>query len=263
MSSAGAVFSDGEAYELVMGRWSRLVGESFLDWMDVPPGLRWADIGCGNGAFTELILARCVPSSLVGLDPSPGQIAHARSRPAAHQIDYQVADGQALPLADDGVDIAVMALVIAFIPDPAKAVAELARITRPDGWIATYMWDFEAGGLPNRHIYLAAKSLGWSLAGPPTPDAAKQEVMRHLWQAAGLHSIETETIRIRVSHPSFDRYWEIHSMPAGPAGTFIRSLSPDMRERLQARLRETLPIAADGSITFEGIANAIKGRVPA
>ena len=89
MSSAGAVFSDGEAYELVMGRWSRQVGESFKDWMDVPPGLRWEDIGCGNGPFNVLILARLVPSNHVGLHPSPGTIDHAHHRPAAQHIDLQ------------------------------------------------------------------------------------------------------------------------------------------------------------------------------
>jgi hypothetical protein len=41
----------GAAYERMMGAWSRLAGEIFLDWLAPPPGLRWIDIGCGSGAL--------------------------------------------------------------------------------------------------------------------------------------------------------------------------------------------------------------------
>jgi 2-polyprenyl-3-methyl-5-hydroxy-6-metoxy-1,4-benzoquinol methylase len=51
-------FDDGASYEQMMGRWSRLVGERFLDWIEVPDGARWIDVGCGNGALTELLLHR-------------------------------------------------------------------------------------------------------------------------------------------------------------------------------------------------------------
>lgn len=59
MASADKLFHDGEAYERLMGRWSRAVGKVFLDWLDIPKGLRWLDVGCGNGAFTEELVARC------------------------------------------------------------------------------------------------------------------------------------------------------------------------------------------------------------
>ena len=76
-------FTDGAAYERLMGRWSVPVGEVFLDWLAQPEGLRWLDVGCGNGAFTELIVARCAPADVQGLDPSEAQIAYARERPGA------------------------------------------------------------------------------------------------------------------------------------------------------------------------------------
>src|SRR4051794_21307904 len=121
-----AQFSDGSAYERLMGRWSRIVGEDFLPWIDVPDGKRWLDVGCGNGAFTELIIARCAPASVNGVDASEEQLAYARQRPGAEIANFQQADAQSLPFADNAFDAAVMALVISFIPNPAKAASELA-----------------------------------------------------------------------------------------------------------------------------------------
>jgi SAM-dependent methyltransferase len=113
-------FEDGAAYERMMGTWSRLAGDVFLDWLAARPGLRWIDIGCGNGAFTELIVERCAPAEVQGIDPSEGQLAFARARPAGRMAELRQGDAMALPFSKDYFDAAVMALVIFFVPDPAK-----------------------------------------------------------------------------------------------------------------------------------------------
>jgi 2-polyprenyl-3-methyl-5-hydroxy-6-metoxy-1,4-benzoquinol methylase len=74
MSQQANAFTDGEGYERLMGRWSQPTGLQFLDWLDLPKGLRWLDVGCGNGAFTEVLAARAAPSELIGIDPSEGQL---------------------------------------------------------------------------------------------------------------------------------------------------------------------------------------------
>lgn len=79
MSDDEKLFTDGKAYERRMGRWSRIVGEAFLDWLAVPKGLRWLDVGCGNGAFTEVLIARCAPTAVSAIDPSEGQLSYARA----------------------------------------------------------------------------------------------------------------------------------------------------------------------------------------
>jgi ubiquinone/menaquinone biosynthesis C-methylase UbiE len=135
------LFTDGEAYERMMGRWSRLVGETFLAWLDLPRGLRWLDVGCGNGAFTEEVIGRCAPAIVTAIDPSDQQLAFARTRSGAKMAKFEVGDAQRLPFGDDTFDVATMALVLAFLVEPAKAVAEMARVVRPGGWVATYMWD--------------------------------------------------------------------------------------------------------------------------
>jgi len=261
MPQTSELFTDGEAYERLMGRWSRLAGDVFLEWLDVPANLRWLDVGCGNGVFTEALIARCAPAEVVAVDPSEGQIAYARTRPGAKPAQFRVGDAQALPFDDDRFDVGVMALVITFLSDPAKAVAELARVVRPGGWVATYMWDVPGGGTPVHPIYLAMESLGIPSPRPPGAEVSSRDAMQALWEGAGLESIETRVIHISIVYADFDDFWNSNSVPVGPQGKAIQQMSPDAREQLRDRVRELLPVAADGRIAYESFANAVKGRV--
>ena len=83
MTEAGAMFSDGKVYERMMGRWSKLVGRVFLEWLNAPKNLKWIEVGCGNGAFTEELIAFCLPLEVTAVDPSEGQLSFARTRQAA------------------------------------------------------------------------------------------------------------------------------------------------------------------------------------
>ena len=51
------------------------------DWLSPDTGLRWIDVGCGNGAFTDLLFRRCTPAEVQGIDPSRGA-ACVRTQPA-------------------------------------------------------------------------------------------------------------------------------------------------------------------------------------
>jgi len=263
MSEAAQLFTDGKAYERIMGRWSRLAGDSFLDWLDAAKGLRWLDVGCGNGAFTEALIARCAPAAVTAVDPSEGQLAYARQRPGAKMAQFRIGDAQALPFADGSFDVAAMGLVIVFVPDPAKAVAEMARVVRPGGSVATYMWDIEGGGMPLRPIYAAMKSLELALPSQLATAASRADNLQALWEKAGLQAVSARVIRITVAYSGFDDFWESNSAPVGLAGNAISKLPPGTREELRARLRVQLPADANGRITYEAFANAVKGRVPA
>jgi ubiquinone/menaquinone biosynthesis C-methylase UbiE len=124
MTQAVPSFNDGASYERMMGRWSQIAGLQFLDWLAAPSGLRWLDVGCGNGAFTELVANGCAPLSIDGIDPSEGQLAYARSRELGPHATFTQGNAMALPFADNTFDVAVMALVMFFVPDPAKVVAD-------------------------------------------------------------------------------------------------------------------------------------------
>jgi SAM-dependent methyltransferase len=153
-----------------------------------------------------------------------------------------------------------MALVISFVPNPLRAVTEMARVVRPGGWIATYMWDRPGGGTPVEPIYVAAKSLGMDPPPPPGMEISRAHAMQDLWEKAGLTSIETRVIRVPVAYADFDDFWDSNVVPVGPQGKFLQGMSPGARERLRARLREQLPASPDGRIAYEAFANAVKGR---
>jgi ubiquinone/menaquinone biosynthesis C-methylase UbiE len=261
MSDSKPMFNDGAAYERRMGRFSRLVGEVFLDWLAAPKGLRWIDVGCGNGAFTEVLIARCAPAAVDGIDPSEGQLSFARKREGAKLAKFHQGEAQALPFADDSFDAASMALVISFVPEPEKAAREMARVVKAGGIVATYMWDLPGGGIPVKPMHDALKYIGHPVAAPGA-DVTRRENLQALWRTAGLREVESRTVRIRVTYSDFDEFWQANSIPDGLTGKILAAMSPQESERLRARLREQLPIAADGSISYEAFANAVKGRAP-
>jgi SAM-dependent methyltransferase len=263
MSDAPNLFTDGKVYERLMGRWSRLAGGQFLDWLGLPKGLRWLDVGCGNGAFTETLIAHGAPAEVIGVDPSEEQLAFARTRPGAKLAQFRQAGAQALPFADNSFDAAIMALVISFVPDPLQAVREMARVVRPGGTVATYMWDGPGGGLPLEPVNRAMRSIGITPGLSPGYEASRQDRMRAFWEGAGLQSIEDRVIRIRIGYADFQDFCDSNLVPVGPVGKALAVMSPDMKEQLKAQLRKDLPQGADGRISYEPFANAIKGRVPA
>lgn len=261
MSDASGLFSDGEAYERLMGRWSRRVGEGFLEWLNVPHGRHWLDVGCGNGAFTEDIIARCAPAVVIGIDPSEDQLAYARNRENARAAMFLNGDAQTLPFNDDTFDVAAMALVISFVSDPPRSIAEMTRVVRPGGLIASYMWDFEGGGVPSYHVAAATRLMGLAPALPPNAAASSIGAMQRMWKVAGLDEVETRVIDIPVMYSSFEDYWATHSMRIGPTGQMIARLNSKQKEDLSQHLLDLLPIAGDGKIAFKATANAVKGRV--
>jgi SAM-dependent methyltransferase len=253
-------FDDGAAYERYMGEWSRLAGETFLDWLAPEPGLRWLDVGCGNGAFTEMLVGRCAPASVQGIDPSEGQLAYARTRPASRVAQFRRGDAMAVPFPDDTFDAAVMPLVIFFVPDPATGVAEMARVVCAGGIVTAYAWDMEGGGFPYEALQEEMRGMGVAVPVPPNPGASRIDSMRDLWTGAGLASVETREINVQRTFADFDDYWA--TVRRGPSvGPGLASMAPEALALLKERMRARLPADAAGHITYSARANAIKGRV--
>jgi ubiquinone/menaquinone biosynthesis C-methylase UbiE len=253
-------FDDGAAYERMMGTWSRLIGEIFVDWLAPGSGLRWIDIGCGNGVFTELLIERCAPAEVQGIDPSEGQLAFARTRPAARGVEFRQGDAIALPFSEDRFDVAVMALVIFFVPNPAKGVAEMVRVVCPGGTVATYAWDIEGGGFPLEPFRTEMRAIGITLPIPPSSGASRMEALRDLWTGAGLEAVETRVIAVQRTFADFDDFWT--TTLGSSVGQTVAAMASSDVELLKARMRARLPADAAGRITYGAHANAVKGRVP-
>ena len=262
MSDQPAIqFTDGAGYERYMGTWSRLVGETFLDWLSSPPNLRWLDVGCGNGAFTERIIARCEPLAVDGIDPSEAQLAFARTRPESRMATFHQGDAMALPYADHTFDVAVMPLVIFFVPEPPRGVAEMARVVCPGGMVTAYAWDMTNGGFPYESLLVEMRALDLVIPAAPNPDASRTDAMIDLWTSAGLVDIETREISVQRTFASCDDYWAtIHMSPS--VGRVLSSMPPDQHAALKARMHAVLPIGSAGEITYSARANAVKGRRP-
>lgn len=173
-------FEDGDAYERFMGVWSQLAGAEFLQWLALPPGLRWLDVGCGTGAFTEMIIDRCAPAAVTGIDPSDAQLAFARTRLAERGARFEQGSAMALPFGDDTFDVAVMPLVIFFVPDPAVGVAEMARVVRTGGTVAAYAWDLPGGGFPYAAMQEALRAMDVDVPDAPSADASRIDRMHEL-----------------------------------------------------------------------------------
>jgi SAM-dependent methyltransferase len=254
-------YDDGAAYERMMGVWSWIAGETFLAWLAPPQGWQWIDIGCGSGAFTELLVERCAPAEVQGIDPSEAQLSFARARPVGRMAKFHRGDALALPFGEDHFDAAIMALVIFFVPDPAKGVAEMARVVRPGGTVATYVWDMLGGGHPLEPMHAEMHAMGFTAPRPPRSDISAVEALRGLWMGAGLEAIEVREITVQRTFADFDDFWTT-SMMAATVSQTIAAMAPGDAELLKTRMRERLPTDAAGRITHGARANAIRGRVP-
>jgi SAM-dependent methyltransferase len=249
------MFAAGDAYELYMGRWSRLLAPRYAAFAGVKDGERILDVGAGTGA-----LAASLPrSEVVGVDPSAGFVEHAARN--APSVRFEVGDAQALRFADASFDQAMSLLVLNFIPDHGKAVAEMRRVTRKGGVVSACVWDY-GDGMESLRIF-------WDEAVALEPAAApkhernmklsRRGELGELWRKAGLTDVREESAVVEQAFTSFGDYWGPFLKGTGPGGAYVASLADDRRQQLELRLRSRL---ADGPFTLKARAWCVKGTVP-
>ena len=260
MPQVQVTFDAADDYERVMGQWSRLVGERFLDWLAPAQGQRWLDIGCGTGAFSALILKSCAPEVVAGIDPAPAQIEHARKH--TPQADFRVADATALPFGDETFDAVTSALVVNFIPDRPAAFREMRRVTRRGGIVSAYQWDRreDENHSPFAPIENGLRAIGAEVLQPPIVPEATADGARAALERAGFIDIEIATVEASRAYRDFDEYWTVQSLPISPAGKSIATLSEAKRDELHDVMRGLLPAAADGAVSYASRALAFKAR---
>jgi len=265
VSSPGtSLWASDDAYEKYMGRWSRRIAPHFLDWLSIPGEASWIDIGCGTGVLSSTIVARCMPSSVVGIDPSEVFVKAARAEISDSRFRCQQGYGEALPFEDGEFSVAVSGLVLNFVGDKNKAMTEMKRVVSPGGSVALYVWDYAGHMQIMRHFFDAASVL--DDRAKEFDDGLKAPICRpgplsNLFKEAGLADIAVQYLDIPAAFDSFDDYWTPFLGGTGSAPKYCTSLAPDAQIRLREKLRSRLPTGPDGEILLAVRAWAIRGRV--
>lgn len=256
------MWASGDAYEPYVGRWSRLVAREFLAWLAAPPGATWVDVGCGTGALTEVILSTAAPAHVRAIDRSFSYVLFARGRVPDRRAAFMVADAQWLPQPTQSSDAAVSGLMLNFVPQPAVAVAEMARIARAGGVVAAYVWDYAGQMQLMRYFWDAAVALDRRAAdldeGRRFP-ICHPTALEALFHGAALQDVESRAIDVPTRFREFDDFWRPFLGGQGPAPGYVRSLSEEGRMVLRERIRVALPVAADGSIDLTARAWGVRG----
>jgi len=242
--------------------WSRLVARQFLQWLSVPTGGKWLDVGCGTGVLSKTILESAEPAKIKGIDRSEGFVNFAKEHVRDERVEFEVGDAESLTFDSASFDTAVSGLVLNFVPHPERALAEMARVTRPNGVVAVYVWDYAEGMQLIRHFFDAAIELDPKAdeldEGSRFP-ICQPAALRQLFESTGLRNVEVRPIEVPTIFRDFDDYWRPFLGGQGPAPSYAMSLSEERRAALRERIRASLPFNSDGSISLIARAWAARG----
>src|SRR5688500_10230853 len=222
-------FDNATAYELYVGRWSRKVAQIFIDWLAVPTGSTWLDVGAGTGILSDVILQQTSPAKVVGVDTAAAFIQLARERVKDARAEFHVGDAVQLDLSDTDFDVAVAGLVLNFIASPQSAVNNMARLVKPGGLVAAYVWDYADKMEMMRHFWGAAIHIDPSAA---ELDAGKLFTicrpgpLTELFEGVGLQDVAFIPIDIQTVFSDFDDFWLPFLEAQGSVSKYLRGLKP-------------------------------------
>jgi SAM-dependent methyltransferase len=252
----------GAAYEAYMGRWSRPLARAFVGWLGAEPRGHWLDVGCGTGALAAAICELGKPASVVACDPSGPFVEAARNGLPDKRVTFELAPGTYLPDREGGFDGVVSGLVLNFLPDPERTLAAMRNRLAPKGFVAAYVWDYQAGVQFLRCFWEEAVALDADAASLDERQRfplCNADALGSAFRAAGLRQVDVTRLDIVTAFSSFDDYWQPFLGRTGPAPSYVASLDFAQRARLRERLRERLQPGAAGPIQLSASAWAIRG----
>jgi SAM-dependent methyltransferase len=235
-----------DAYDRFMGRYSARLAPQFADFAGVHPGQRVLDVGCGPGALTRVLVERLGTDEVTAVDPSEQFVVAARERHPG--VDVQRAPAEELPFADGEFDAALAQLVVHFMADPARGLAEMHRVTREGGVVAACVWDHAGGQTPLAPFWAGVHELDPDEVGESGMAGGREGHLTQLFEEAGLRNVEETALPVQVEHSTFEEWWEPFTLGVGPAGSYVTTLDParqaELRELVRRRVGPKVSIAA-------------------
>lgn len=262
LPATDAMFAESTAYERFMGRWSRQLAPALVAFADVRPAQAVLDVGAGTGALAAAVATALPTARVTGVDPSAAYVAYARQHVQAGEARFVVGDAQALEFPDATFDRVLALLVMNFIPDRAKAIDQMVRVTRPHGVVAAAVWDYGDGMQMLRIFWDEAVALAPAAASRDERNMplCRRGELAALWRAHGLEDVVETALEVSTEFTSFDDYWRPFLGGQGPAGAYVAGLQNENRGALETRLRRRLLGGrADGPFALKARAWAVKG----
>ena len=228
-----------DAYDRFIGRYSVILAPRFADFAHVTAGDRALDVGCGPGSLTAELVRRLGAANVAAVDPSASFVDAAAARNPGATV--RRATAEALPFPDGAFDRALAQLVVHFMTDPVAGLAEMRRVTQSGGVVAACVWDHAGGTGPLGLFWKAARELDPDVDDESKLAGVREGHLAELFEAAGLHDIESTTLSADREHPNFDDWWDPFTRGAGPAGSYVVTLEPGRRDALRELCRTRIP----------------------
>ncbi len=245
----------GSAYGAFMGRFSEPLAHEFVAVANLEPGQRVLDVGCGPGALTAVLVEKLGTAHVAGVDPSEPFVDAVRERLPG--VDVRLAPAEDLPFEDASYDVALAQLVVHFMADPVAGLREMARVTRPGGFVAACVWDHAGDRGPLSTFWTAVRDLDPTARDESTLSGSREGHLGELAREAGLRDVEESELRVDVEFESLEDWWAPYTLGVGPSGAYVAGLDESQRDALRDRCAELLPAAP---FTMPAVAWCVRGR---
>lgn len=255
---------DAAGYERLMGRWSKRLAPLFIDFAGLAGGESVLEVGCGTGSLTFALARSADLSAITAIDYSPLFVEATTRANTDPRITVLQADACALPFPDGAFDRALALLVLHFVPEAGKAVAEMRRVVRPGGVVAAVVWD-HLGGMPGMRMMVdtvaaldeAGRLLRARYCFQPMMQPGE---MKRTFIGQGLVDVAETELMIRMDYSDFDDYWAPFAAGEGPLGKYVATLDGAGRRRVDAAMRDAYQAGRpDGPRSFANVAWAVRG----